>query len=195
MPVDRAAIREELNIPSNAFVLGHVGRFTFHKNHAFLAEIARAVAEREPNTRLLLIGDGPLRGDLERQISELGLGDKVIFAGIRSDVPRLLLGAMDVFIMPSVVEGLPLVGIEAQAAGLPIIFSDIITDEADMIESLIWRLSLSQPASAWAEAALEARKKTQPLTKGAMIAVAEGKPFNIQTGLRELIGIYNEELP
>lgn len=194
MPADRAAIREELNIPSNAFVLGHVGRFTFHKNHALLLEIAAEVAEREPNMRLLLIGDGPLRRDLEKRIGQLRLVDKVILAGIRSDVPRLILGAMDVFIMPSVCEGLPLVGIEAQAAGLPIIFSDIITDEIDMIKSLIWRLSLSQPASAWAEAVLEARNGAKTFPKEEILAVVEKKAFNIQTGLKDLIGIYDREL-
>ena len=74
MPADCAAIRKELKIPANAFVLGHVGRFTVHKNHAFLVEIAAEVAKREPNMRSLLIGDGPLRRDIEKRIMGLGAG-------------------------------------------------------------------------------------------------------------------------
>lgn len=194
MPADCAAIREELKIPADAFVLGHVGRFTVHKNHAFLVEIAAEVAQREPNMRLLLIGDGPLRREIEKRIGELGLVDKVIFAGIRFDVPRLILGAMDVFIMPSVCEGLPLAGIEAQTAGVPIIFSDIITDEIDMIKPLIRRLSLSQPAWVWAEAVLEARDKARMFTKGEVVSMVENKPFNIQAGLKGLMEVYDREL-
>jgi len=96
--------------------------------------------------------------------------------------------------MPSFNEGLPLAGIEAQAAGIPIIFSDVITDEIDMIKPLIWRLPLSRPASAWAETVLEARNKSQTLTKEEVIAIVEKGPFNIQTGIKELFGIYDSGL-
>ncbi len=152
--IDAAQVRAEFGIPLEACVVGHVGRFHEQKNHRFLAEIAAEIAKREPLMRLLLIGDGPLRATVEQQIAQLGLSNKVIFAGIRSDVPRLMLGAMDIIVMPSLYEGLPLVGIEAQAAGLPLLVSDTITDELPAVGQTVHRLSLNTPPSAWADMAL-----------------------------------------
>ena len=88
--VDSTQIRAELNIPADAFVIGHVGRFEPQKNHRFLIEIAGEIAEREPNMRLLLIGNGSLRPEMEERVAQLGLTDRVIFVGVRSDVPRLM---------------------------------------------------------------------------------------------------------
>jgi glycosyltransferase involved in cell wall biosynthesis len=151
---DPGQVRAELSIPSDARVIGHVGRFHEVKNHSFLTEIAFEIAKREPRMRLLLIGDGPLRSQVEQKTAQLGLNGKVIFAGLRSDVPRLMLGAMDIFVMPSLYEGLPLVGIEAQAAGLPLLISDTITDELPALGQTVHRLSLNTPPSVWADAAL-----------------------------------------
>ncbi|MGO9691540.1 MAG: glycosyltransferase [Syntrophobacteraceae bacterium] len=151
---DPARVRVEIGIPSDACVIGHVGRFHEAKNHSFLVEIAFEIAKREPRMRLLLVGDGPLRSQVEQKTAQLGLTGKVIFAGIRTDIPRLMLGAMDIFIMPSLYEGLPLVGIEAQAAGLPLLVSDTITDELPAVKRMVHRLSLNAPPSVWAEKAL-----------------------------------------
>ncbi len=148
-PVDRAEVRRELNIPEDAFVLGHVGRFHEQKNHTFLIDIAAEVARREPNMRLLLVGDGPLRPQIEAKVASLGLTDRVIFAGLRPDVPRLMKGAMDVFVFPSLYEGLGLVLIEAQLSGLPSIFSDVIPEETDLVPSLVTRLSLHDACNTW----------------------------------------------
>jgi glycosyltransferase involved in cell wall biosynthesis len=152
---DPAWVRAEIGIPSDACVIGHVGRFHEAKNHSFLVEIAFEIAKREPRMRLLLVGDGPLRSQVEQKTAQLGLTGKVIFAGVRADVPRLMLGAMDIFIMPSLYEGLPLVGIEAQAAGLPLLVSDTITDELPAMKQMVHRLSLNAPPSVWAEMALQ----------------------------------------
>ena len=103
-----------------------------------------AIAQKEPNMRLLLVSDGLLCPQIEQKAIEMGLDKYVIFAGLRSDVPRLMLGAMDTFVLPSLYEGLGLVLIEAQAAGLPCVFSDIVPEEADVIKPLVQRISLSK---------------------------------------------------
>ena len=87
-PVEGLALRQELGIPKDAFVLGHVGRFEKQKNHLFLLEIAAAVIQKEPLTRLLLIGEGSLRSVIEDKIKQMGLTPYVILAGLRWDVPQ-----------------------------------------------------------------------------------------------------------
>lgn len=188
--VDPAAVRAELNIPPDAFVIGHVGSFGRQKNHTFLVEIAAEVAKREPKMVLLLIGDGSLRPAIEQKVAQAGLTGRVVFAGLRPDVPRLMLGAMDVFLFPSLFEGLGLVLVEAQAAGLPSIFSDMVPEEADIVKPLMQRMSLSQPASAWAEAVLAARDGTPVMTRPDALAVVKKSPFGIQTSIKQLEDVY-----
>ncbi len=145
----RAAIRNEFGIEEDTLVLGHVGRFFEQKNHAFLADIFKAVSKRIENARLLLVGDGPLKETFFEKIKALGLEEMVIFAGVRSDVPALL-SAMDVFVFPSFYEGMPNTVIEAQATGLPCVIADTITKEAD-ITGLVEYASLDLTADEWAE--------------------------------------------
>lgn len=189
--VESAAIRAELGLPADAFVVGHVGRFIDVKNHEFLVQIAVEIAKCEPRMRLLLVGDGPLRPALEKRVAVAGLADHVVFAGLRSDVHRLMLGAMDVFVLPSLYEGLPLVLIEAQASGLPCIFSDVITEEADIVKPLVQRLSLSQPASMWAEAVLFTRAARASITRTEALAIMEQSPFGIQRSSQALEAHYS----
>jgi glycosyltransferase involved in cell wall biosynthesis len=186
-PVDSAACRAELGIPADALVIGHVGRFVPVKTHAFLIEIAAEIMQREPRARFLLVGDGPLRPDIERSVQAAGLGKHVVFAGLRGDVPRLMCGAMDVFLMPSLYEGLPVVGLEAQAAGLPLVLSDTITSEADVIPALVRHISLTQPASVWADAVLAPRPA---VAQADALAQIEGSVFTIEHSVRELEAVY-----
>jgi glycosyltransferase involved in cell wall biosynthesis len=97
-----------------------------------LVDIVSQAARRDPRVRLLLVGDGPLRPAIERQIAKVGLADRAVLVGRRRDVPRLMLGAMDTVLFPSLFEGLGLVLIEAQAAGLPRLLSSNIPEEADV---------------------------------------------------------------
>ncbi|MEG4519582.1 MULTISPECIES: glycosyltransferase family 1 protein [unclassified Microcoleus] len=188
--VDRFYIRSELGIPADAFVIGHVGRFEEQKNHLFLLEIAASIAQKQPNLRLLLAGDGSLRPQIQQKAIEMGLDKYVIFAGLRSDVPRLMLGAMDTFVLPSLYEGLGLVLIEAQAAGLPCVFSDVVPEEADVIKPLVQRLSLSQSPSTWAETILAAPDTTSGFNQTDALASVENSPFNIAIGLKKLAEVY-----
>lgn len=143
----RLKIRRDLNI-ENKFVIGHVGRFAFPKNHDFLIEIYKAVSKLEPESVLLLVGDGELRDSIEKKCNSLGLGKKVIFTGVRSDIPDLL-QAMDVFVMPSHYEGLPVTLVEAQASGLMCVVSNNITNQINITE-LINKISLESSAQYWA---------------------------------------------
>ncbi|MBV9999234.1 MAG: glycosyltransferase [Verrucomicrobia bacterium] len=184
------SLRAALGLAADAFVLAHVGRFDEQKNHGFLLEIFRTVAKVEPSARLLLIGDGPLRTVIERRAAETGLAGRIVFAGARCDVPRLLLGAVDVFVMPSLYEGLPLAGLEAQAAGLRCVFADSITTELDVVPQLITRLSLSQSRFTWARAILAGRRRAPPVTRDDALAVMERSPFNIRRSTAALAQLY-----
>lgn len=186
-PVDRAAVRTEWGIPAGALVLGHVGRFDAQKNHVFLIEIAREVARLVPRMRLLLVGDGPLRPQIERWAAELGLGGEVLFAGARPDIPRLMRGAMDVFLFPSLYEGLGLVLVEAQASGLPCVISDAIPSEAVVVGPLVRRLSLALPPRAWAEAALVPAAR---VPAGEALAAVRRSPFDVTVGRGEVERLY-----
>ena len=131
-----------------------MGRFHHQKNHTRLLRIFKRVLEREPEARLLLVGDGPLRGELEGEIASLGLDEAVVLAGVREDVPDLL-AAMDVFLLPSHFEGLPVVVVEAQASGLPCVVSGAVTDEVALTD-LVRFVSLDEPDTVWADAVLAA---------------------------------------
>jgi glycosyltransferase involved in cell wall biosynthesis len=184
--VDPIAVRAELGIPEDAFVIGHVGRFVTVKNHTFIVDIASEVAQREPKLYLLLVGDGPLRPDIEQKVAQMGLCDRVIFAGIRSDVHRLMLGAMDVFLFPSLYEGMGNVRLEAQAAGVYCVVSDTVPEEGDVVKPLVQRMSLSQPACQWAEAILAAKEADPGITQAEALRLVEQSSFNIQTTVKDL---------
>ena len=149
----RESCRSQMGIEDN-FVIAHVGRFTYPKNHSFLLDTFAKVLERESRSKLMLIGDGELRRELEKKATQLLPKEAVIFLGIRDDVPALLQAA-DVFVFPSHFEGLPVTLIEAQAAGLPCIKSENVTDEA-VVTDLVTSLPLGDPKM-WAEAILKTR--------------------------------------
>ena len=148
----RKTIRKELKI-SNRFVIGHIGRFDDQKNHKLIIKIFKEIYSLNPNAILLLIGSGPLKTYIQKKIHQLKLDEVVFFLGTRSDVPDLL-QAMDVFLFPSKYEGLGIVVIEAQAAGLPTIVSEHIPEEA-YVTDLIESVSLKAPVKVWAEKCLE----------------------------------------
>ncbi|MFE6135710.1 glycosyltransferase family 1 protein [Bacillus sp. NPDC057893] len=137
----RERVRKELKLHEDAFVIGHVGRFAYPKNHTFLIDIFAQLIESRPRSILLLVGDGPLRVEMEKKVEKLNLTDRVKFLGVRSDI-NCLLQAFDTFIFPSIYEGLPVTLIEAQGAGLPCIISDTITQDVDLGLNLVEQCSL-----------------------------------------------------
>lgn len=143
----RGKKREELGI-TDEFVVGHVGRISYQKNHKFLIEIFNELLRTEPNSILLLVGVGEKEEDVRKQIHKLGIDEKVKFLGNRSDVNELY-QAMDVFVMPSFFEGIPVVGVEAQFADLPCVFSDKVPKEVKFNEKCEF-VSLDKSAKEWA---------------------------------------------
>ena len=132
--IKRNATRRELNV-EDCFVLGHVGRFHYVKNHKYLIKIFSNVVKQHPKSKLLLVGDGELKNEIEEFANNLGVADNVIFYGVSYHVEELF-QAMDCFVLPSFCEGFPIVGVEAQAAGLPVLFSDTITTTAKLIDEV-----------------------------------------------------------
>ena len=143
----------------NRFVIGHIGRFCNAKNHKKLIEIFEQVYKQCRNARLLLVGSGELQEEIKQLVEQKKLEDVVIFYGATTKVPELL-QAMDCFVLPSLYEGLPLAGIEAQTAGLPVIMSDTITREVK-VSDLAHYFPLKSSAEEWAEEILKV-KSEQP---------------------------------
>ncbi|MEI3337479.1 MAG: glycosyltransferase family 1 protein [Clostridium sp.] len=152
----RKVYRKELGL-ENKFVIGHVGRFNTQKNHTFLIDIFREIQTMDKQTVLLLLGEGELEGNIREKVSNLNLSETVKFLGVRHDVNKVM-QAMDAFVLPSNYEGLPVVGVEAQAAGLPMFCSDNITNEV-VITPNINLLSLNLSAKEWAKIIMQKGKK------------------------------------
>jgi glycosyltransferase involved in cell wall biosynthesis len=184
---EREAVRSELGLPNDAYVLGHIGRFREQKNHRFLFDVFQATLKRLPSARLLLVGDGPLRSELQRQIEQRHLSHAVVMAGDRSDVSRILLGAVDVFVLPSLYEGLGLVLIEAQAAGLPCICSSIVPNEAIVVEPLVKRLGLTEPIEQWVDAILTPTR----FSRQQALETVMRTPFSLEHSVRALEAEYS----
>lgn len=147
-PQKRNLLRKELGL-ADEFVIGHVGRFMFQKNHVFLIDVFAEAYKKNPHMALLLVGDGPLRPAMEEKVRKLGLTDHVKFLGLRNNVQDFY-HVMDILVLPSHYEGLPVVGVEAQANGLPCLFSTKVTKEAHLTHlAQFW--DLEKGASKWAK--------------------------------------------
>lgn len=144
----RENMRKKLSVEGK-FVVGHIGRFKTQKNHIFLLEVFNEIVKTQKNAVLLLIGDGELKSLIKKKAKSMGLEKKVMLLGVRSDIPELLF-SMDVFLFPSLYEGLPVTLIEAQASGLKCIVSDTITSEMG-ITKLVKFISLSASIEYWAK--------------------------------------------
>lgn len=174
----RTDIRKELNI-SDKFVIGHIGRFVSQKNHSFLIDIFNEVSKTKKNAILLLIGEGPLEPLIKEKVEELNLEDKVLFLGVRKDCYKLY-QAMDVFVLPSLYEGLPVVGVEAQCAGLPCIFSATTTKEI-LVTKNTCLMQLDK--AAWCNKILQLKKIKD--------REVENYPFDIKVAAKQLTEKYD----
>lgn len=154
---NRNALRSRLDIGPDTLVLGFAGRLSPQKNPTYLAKILAAVKKKGlENVKLLIVGDGELQEAVREAAAELGVGEDILFVGSQSNVNQWY-SAMDALLLPSLWEGLPLVGVEAQTAGLPCFFSDQITREIAMTD-LVRFLELTDAADNWARAILEINK-------------------------------------
>jgi glycosyltransferase involved in cell wall biosynthesis len=186
--LDRTAFRNSLGIPADAHVFAHVGRFAEPKNHAFLIEIFSRIARLEPNAWFALAGDGPLRPQIELWVERAGIAHRTLFLGMRNDVPQLLAGLIDVLLLPSLWEGLPITLIEAQAAGVPALYSDAITREVEELPQLLRRVSLRESAGEWAVEAVSMAKSPPLISDRDRLA---GSRFDIRACAARLEEIYS----
>lgn len=182
----RKEIRNELNL-DDKFILGHIGRFNFQKNHDFLVDIFNEYIKLDTRAHLLLIGEGELETKIKDKLSQLNLLDHVTFAGVKSNTAPYY-QAMDTFILPSVFEGLPYVLVEAQCSGLLSLASDQVDHNAKMIEDFYF-LDLNNP-SAWAQLLFEHRNYKRKDGKEALIQHG----FDLFDNVRTLENLYTKEL-
>lgn len=181
----RISMRSSLYVNPDELLVGHVGRFCYPKNHTFLIDIFNEIQKILP-AKLILIGIGELQDQIKEKVELLGLRDKVIFTGLRSDVSNLL-QAMDVFVFPSNYEGLPVALVEAQASGLPCLISDKVPIECKKTD-LVQQISLSAGAEIWAKTAIEAAATERKNTYGEIKAAG----FDIEENAHWLQNKYEE---
>lgn len=184
----RAAVRAVHGL-GDAFVVGNPTRFAAPKNHFKLLEVFKALRDRLPSARLLLLGSetGPLYTEVRKRCTDLGLDDAVVFAGLRENVEDYY-SAMDVFCFPSLWEGLGMVAVEAQTNGLPCVVSDTVPRAADIGAGLFEPLSLQQSSEEWADAILAQREKRQ--TDGGSLAYARKAGYDAKAETGKLQQFY-----
>lgn len=178
-------IREELKIPKNVFVVGHIGRFSQVKNHEFLVDLFRELKVKKEGAFLLMVGEGELKKVVSAKLREYGLEDSYLILSSRDDVPELM-AAMDVFVFPSQYEGLGMALVEAQESKLPCFVSDKVPEYA-VISNLVTRLSLSDGAKKWAETILSYHKPER--------IIVNDTDWNISEITKKLEQIYLDSCP
>ncbi|MDN5301102.1 MAG: hypothetical protein PWQ60_616 [Thermoanaerobacteraceae bacterium] len=186
---DKTILRKKLHLPINVPIVGHIGRFHPQKNHKFIIEIFSELIKQIPSAHLVLVGDGPLRKDIEDLVKQKSIEKNVHFLGIRKDIPEIL-GALDVFLFPSLYEGLGIVLIEAQAAGLPCIVSDVIPNDVNIVKGLIEFISLDSDINYWIS---QIRKKLlqKPSFKIQGVSFLKKSGYNISNTIESLSKIYS----
>lgn len=182
--MSRKKIRDEFNL-KNELVVGHVGRFHPQKNHSFLVDIFAEIHKKRPDSVLMLVGTGDLMDSVKEKVAELKLDDSVIFTGSRADVNELL-SAFDVFVFPSLFEGLPVTLVEVQAAGLPCFSSDTVTKEVDFDRKINY-ISLDKDAAYWADEIINGKPERLDHTEAIRKA-----GYDIQYTVKELTSFYQK---
>jgi glycosyltransferase involved in cell wall biosynthesis len=180
----RNKVRENLKIQNDALVIGHVGRYIYIKNQSFLIDVFKKVLERNNNSCLLLVGAGPDEEKLRNKVRELKIEDNVRFLINRADVNELY-QAMDCFVMPSLFEGLPVVGVEAQASGMPCVFSDKISKEVIMTQNAKM-IELDNNVENWTNAIVSINKQRNEKAKEELMQVN----YDVKTEAKKLMNIY-----
>lgn len=180
--------KEEYSL-NDGIVIGHIGTLKESKNHKFLLEIAKYMTEQNIDVKLILVGEGSLRKELEDLTREYNISDRVHILGVREDI-NVILHSMDVFVFPSIFEGLGLVLLEAQAAGLPCIVSEAIQPEADLGLNLFTNLKLDDGVEIWVKHIMKfANKKEISLDK--ISRAFEEKEYSKDRCISKLMKIYN----
>lgn len=188
---NRIQVRSQLGYSEDCIVLGHVGVFNQQKNQLFLLDIfSRLLEQSQKKYRLLLIGQGDLLEQAKKKAKELQIEDKVRFYGTTDKICEIL-SAMDIFVMPSLYEGLPLSLIEAQASGLPILASDVITKEVNLTGNIQF-CKLEAGAAAWAEQIDNFSMKNRNISKQEIMKSIAMAGYDIGSEMQKLENIYRK---
>lgn len=185
---DKNSIRKELGIKDNDIVICHIGRFIIAKNHSFLLEVINEMIRRNNKIKLLLVGTGDLKNEIEDKIKELGIEENVYLTGIRNDIPNILNNS-DLFILPSIYEGLGLVLLEAQASNVPCLVSEAVQPEVDLNTGLVKQLNLNEGANKWALEAENFINKNKIENISVMEAVRK-KGYDLNSIMNNLVSVY-----
>lgn len=180
----REKMRKQLQIPEHTFVIGHVGYFSAEKNQSFLVRVFKELQERIPNSKLYFIGAGSGQNEVKALVQQLGLEDDVVFTGSISNVPEML-QAMDVMVLPSLHEGLPLVSVEWQMAGLPCLLSDSITRECAYTD-LVSFMPLDTGYVEWAKKIMEISNGDRASASAEAASLAPEKGFDLDSNVKKL---------
>jgi glycosyltransferase EpsF len=184
----RQNVREKLCVDDNTLVVGHIGRFSNEKNHSFLIDVFNQILKININAVLILIGSGYLKENIENKAIKLGIVDKIIFIGAAKQQDVIgYYQAMDVFVLPSLYEGFPVVGVEAQVAGVPMVVSDTITKEMDFTGNVIY-LSLKEEVSLWADKII----KMACVERKSYDSEAICRGFDVKCTAKSLMEFYDE---
>jgi glycosyltransferase involved in cell wall biosynthesis len=187
---DKILKNKGLNIPNDSIIIGHVGRFAEQKNHQFLIDIYQQLINTLPNVYLLLIGDGPLLEEIKTKANKCS--EKILFLGARSDVNVFMRDVFDGFMFPSLWEGLGIVLLEAQAAGLKCLISDVIPKEGIIVEENVFCLSLADSPQKWADTVYNLLTKPDTIAYTEVVNKITASSFSIQYSVRKLEEIYSE---
>lgn len=189
---DKNSIRKELGIKEDDIVVCHIGRFINAKNHNFLLEVVTEMIKRNDTIKLLLVGTGDLKNEIEAKVKDLGIEKNVYLTGIRNDIPNILNNS-DLFILPSIYEGLGLVLLEAQASNVPCLVSEAVQPEVDLDVGLVKQLNLSDGSKKWVLEAEDLINKNKSENINVMEAVRK-KGYDLNTIMNNLVSVYKLNL-
>ncbi|MEX2461037.1 MAG: glycosyltransferase family 1 protein [Paenibacillaceae bacterium] len=187
-PDCQSSVKQELNIPSESKIIGHVGSFSPSKNHAFLLKVLKQMTDEGKDMVMVLVGVGSLRSDVEAEANKMGIYDRIRFLGMREDIPRLM-KAFDVFLFPSIFEGFGIVTLEAQCSGTPCVVADTVPKFTDMGVGLINFVSLNETFETWSRQINNALWLERPDHKIIMDKVIR-RGFDIRQNIHEWLDIY-----
>lgn len=183
-PNIRKNIRAQIGVKDDEFLCGHLGTFSAPKNHKFLVDVFAELVKQNPNAKLVCCGAGALMPVVKEQAKELGILEKIIFPGVVNNANDYLM-AMDCFVFPSSFEGFGIAILEAEAAGLPIVMSDVVPSDVDLT-SLVHRISLSDTPKSWADRILSVNVSDREIYNS---AISETK-YNIKKTVKEFEKLY-----
>jgi glycosyltransferase EpsF len=181
-------VKQELNIPPESIIIGHVGTFSLSKNHIFLLKVLKQMTEEGKDVVAVLVGDGLLKTGIEDEAEKMGIFNRIRFLGVRADIPRLM-RAFDVFVFPSVFEGFGIVTLEAQCSGTPCVVADAVPRLTDMGAGLIDFVGLHEGPAVWSQQINKALYVEKP-DQNTIINKIARRGFDIRQNIHDWLNIY-----